>query len=514
MSADSLPVLTDLTAVEQRLIDYARRGQVLVCGDLPVDDLADDTDPSREIRATLIRELLLGRRGDLDPRGVRVQGARITGLLDLDHVQAIVGLELRKCVLPDPLSTGDAVLPWLSLQDSVIDTLHALGLRTTSNLWLAGVRLDAGGGAISLIGAHIGGYLICDGATITNSGGAALYADSLHVERNLTVRKAQIAGRGHDGALRLISAHVGGDLDCAGAKITNDTGAALLGDEARVDGNAFLMKLRARGAGEQLTISFAAARIRSQLDLAGVDVANPSGFLVDLEAASVGELGLPSDTVCPDGAASGTCRHATRIDLDGFSFAALDPMTWRQWLHLIQCHTESYRPQPYQQLAAVERAAGHDGNARRILIAQQDDLRRRAPRALGGRLTRAFHWLWGALAGYGYRARRTALALLLALLAAGVLGYAAGQVTSRPGHHAAERTVTPGVACSTVELVGLGLDRGLPLGPTGLRSRCDLDTGTGWGEAFTVAVWLVQAAVWGLATLALAGYTGLIRKTG
>jgi hypothetical protein len=53
----------------------------------------------------------------------------------------------------------------------------------------------------------------------------------------------------------------------------------------------------------------------------------------------------------------------------------------------------------------------------------------------------------------------------------------------------------------------------LPLGPTGLRSRCDLDTGTAAGQVFTVLLWVVQAAVWGLATLALAGYTGLIRKT-
>jgi hypothetical protein len=63
-----------------------------------------------------------------------------------------------------------------------------------------------------------------------------------------------------------------------------------------------------------------------------------------------------------------------------------------------------------------------------------------------------------------------------------------------------------------VELVGVGLDRGLPLSPTGIRARCDLNTDSTAGQWFTVAVWGVQAAVWGLATLALAGYTGLVRK--
>jgi hypothetical protein len=156
------------------------------------------------------------------------------------------------------------------------------------------------------------------------------------------------------------------------------------------------------------------------------------------------------------------------------------------------------------------------GTARHILIAQQQDLRHRAPASLGGWLTRRFHWLWGALAGYGYRARRTALALLVALAAAGLVSVWAGHVTTGAGRHAAEHTTTsaaPGTSCSTVELIGLGLDRGLPLGPTGLRTRCDLDTGTTAGQLFTVALWVVQAAVWGLATLALVGYTGLIRKT-
>ena len=165
----------------------------------------------------------------------------------------------------------------------------------------------------------------------------------------------------------------------------------------------------------------------------------------------------------------------------------------------------------------MERAAGHDGNARRILIIQQQDLYRRAPRALGGWWTRRFHRLWGLLAGYGYRARRTAIALLLVLLLAGALGLWAGHVLTDGSHHAAERTATftdqTGQTCSTVELIGVGLDRGLPLSPTGVRTRCDLNTGTDWGQVFTVAIWLVQAAVWGLATLALAGYTSLIRKT-
>lgn len=97
----------------------------------------------------------------------------------------------------------------------------------------------------------------------------------------------------------------------------------------------------------------------------------------------------------------------------------------------------------------------------------------------------------------------------MAIVLAGALGWWAGQVVTRPGRYSA---TTPAVPCSFIERVGLDLDRGLPLGFTCLRAHCDLDTATRKGQAFTGAIWGVQGAVWGLVTLALAGYTNLVRK--
>lgn len=157
----------------------------------------------------------------------------------------------------------------------------------------------------------------------------------------------------------------------------------------------------------------------------------------------------------------------------------------------------------------------NDNNARAVLITQQDELHRRAPEALGGRFGRWRHRLWGWLGSYGYQAHRLVAALGVVLALAGGLAYVAGQVQTRPGHHAAERIAPAslsGTPCSTVELIGVGIDRGLPLGTTGLPARCDLDTGTRRGQAFTAVLWLLQALLWALATLAIAGYTGLVRK--
>jgi len=84
-----------------------------------------------------------------------------------------------------------------------------------------------------------------------------------------------------------------------------------------------------------------------------------------------------------------------------------------------------------------------------------------------------------------------------------------GSSRGRAGGSSDEQPNTP---CSLTEQIGLGIDRGLPLGATGLRDRCDLDTTSRGGQTITIAIWTVQALVWALATLAIAGYTGLIRK--
>jgi hypothetical protein len=333
------------------------------------------------------------------------------------------------------------------------------------------------GGSLSLGNARLSDLFMA--GHVRNDLGPAIHADGMHVDGTVVLKWAQVAGVGEDGAIWLLGAHVGG-VRIAESEIRNDSGPALFADQLQSKGILRLHRTTMSGAGDDATIRLAGASVGGHFSMIDTTVTHPSGLL---------------------------------WDLNDFSYASLGGVDWRFWLDMIRNHTKEYRPSPYQQLAAVERAAGHDGNARNILIAQQHDLRHRSPSALGGWLTQRFHWLWGALAGYGYRARRTALALLIALVASGGVTLWAGHVSTGPGSYAAERTATSGTQCSTVELIGLGLDRGLPLGPTGLRSRCDLDTESTAGQVFTVLLWVVQAAVWGLATLALAGYTGLIRKS-
>ncbi|MCR6484772.1 hypothetical protein M8542_18245 [Amycolatopsis sp. OK19-0408] len=510
-----------MTEDEHAVVEAARLGIVLTCSTLSVEQLAEDEDPAHEVRAELLRELLIGLHGSLDPRGVRIKGARIVGALDLAHVCTKTGLELQNCFVPEPITMSDARLSWLSLAGSRLAGVAADGLRIEGDLDMSNARVvtSSDWGAVLAADAHIGGFFDLEGAEITNDSGPALMADRLEAGSDLRLENLRAAGSGARGAIRMVSARVRGQLSLIDAEVTNGTGPAVTADRLQVEGHVLLWNARIAGSGTEGAVWLLGAKISGVLDFTNnAKISNTGGVGLQLQGLHVeADALLPASLVCVASKSRGRCNHPGRINLDGFTFSALHKATWREWLHLIRFHTPAYRPGPYQQLAAVERAAGHDGNARRILIAQQRDLYRRAPKELGNWLTRRFHWLWGRLAGYGYLARRTAAALLFALALAGGLGFWAGHVVDA-GHHAAERPASfdapVGKPCTTIELVEVGLDRGLPLSPTGVRTRCDLNPAVATGGLFTVAIWLVQAAVWGLATLALAGYTGLVRKIG
>ncbi|MGA9310301.1 MAG: hypothetical protein WBV74_08010 [Pseudonocardiaceae bacterium] len=596
------------------------------CSKLTVEQLAATENPRYTIRAELLRELVLGRSGErLDPLGVRVHGARITGMLDLTHVPAAVGIELRGCVFERPVLMVSARLPWLTLAGSQLCALDCDGLQVDGDVLLGdgftatgqsdygavrllgahvkgqlnlngarltnetgpaligdGLHIDGdvfGGGfiatghgelgAVRLPGAHIVGQLNFNGAELANQAGPALIGDGLHVDGGLVLAEgftasghyergavrlpgARISGQlnlagatlvnpagpaligdhlevyggvfldgftatghGEDGVVRLPDAHITGQLNLDRAELTNAVGAAFIGDHLRVDSDMFAEGLIATGHSQDGAVRLADAHISGQLNFSQAQLTNPAGPVLDLEDAEAKHLFLPAQVICPHAAAktSRCAAPAHQLTLCGLTYTSLHAVDWREWLHLIIHHTRVYRPQPYRQLAAALRASGHESAAREVLICQQQDLRRRGD--IGGPLGKGAHWLWGALAGYGYRSSRAVLALLLVLMIAAGLGVAAGHVSLGSGQYVTahtSQTQNPGSPCSLVEQIGVGIDRSVPLTPARIGNRCDFDTSSPAGEAFTVSTWVLQALVWTLAALAIAGYVGLIRK--
>ncbi|MEU4294995.1 hypothetical protein AB0E63_42805 [Kribbella sp. NPDC026596] len=393
-----------------------------------------------------------GASGDA---AVRLVGADIGGQLDLSRAKL----------------TNEASGP----------ALAADGLRVTRGLYLRGFTAIGSGelGAVRLPGAHIGGQLDATDAWLTNTSGAALHADSLHVDENLLLRGAFVAvGSGELGAVRLPGAHIGGQLDAAGAVLSNTSGPALIADALQVGQHLFLRRgFAAIGAGELGAVRLPNAHIGGQLAV---------------DPSAIKDPGLNPDTLM----------------VDGLEYAGLPAkVTVDEWLDVLKHQTTKYTPQPYRQLAAATQAAGWDRETRKILIAQRRD--QLGTTAITDRTERAWAKLTGVVLGYGYQPWRALLFLLGVVAVAIALTLGLG---SHGGLAHPRGSASPGSACTTVEQIGVALDLSLPLIKTGARDACNTTTTTA-GDIITISGWTLQLAAWALATLFIAGFTSAVRKT-
>lgn len=521
----------------QRLIDHVTRGELL---DLAAGESVDEAamrswGEDRTIEATVVRDILRGRLApDPDPHGLQLRGARITGRLDAENLTTDVALSLFDCLLTEGMVARNAHLPYLVLDRCRLEHPDASPLAASSltasrlsleeatvvaatesaavsliNARISGVvdcsgarlfnpdgrALDADGlqcggglylrdgfeavgdgelGLVRLVGADIE-LLDCTGAKLRNGSGPALMADGMRAAQGVRLRAGfEAVGTSDAGAVRLLQACIG-ELACTGGKIRNYTGPALAFHDLRVDGNALLRRgFEALGSGEFPTIQLPGVRISGTLDLDPARLEHPD----------------PSH----------------RLDVDGLEYGDLAE-SWQGWLDLLRDATPYYAPQPYQQLAAAQRAAGHDRDARAVLIAQRHDQLRRAATSRGERAWGRLTWI---TLGYGYQPWRALLGLLAIVLAAVFLA-----VLGPGAHGGLSRTVpkdATAVSCSTVDRIGVGLDFGLPLIKTGARSDCTT-TDTAAGQALTATGWTLQACAWAFATLFVAGFTSAVRKT-
>ena len=221
--------------------------------------------------------------------------------------------------------------------------LDAYSLQVGQGMHLFGGFTAAGSSgfcAVNLTGAHIG-RLLCDGATLRNDSGPALVAyGGLQVGQGVFLRRgftATATGAGDKGAITLTGARIGGQLDCTGAALRNDSGPALIAGGLQV--------------GQDM-----------HLTGGGADVA------VDLTGAQVGGT-LVFDPARLEQAAD---PHG-RLAVDGLTYAGVpQQISVRDWLDLLRDGTPGYAAQPYQQLAAGYRALGDERQAREILMAQRD----------------------------------------------------------------------------------------------------------------------------------------------
>ena len=293
---------------------------------------------------------------------------------------------------------------------------------------------DGSQGAVCLSNTTVGGRLALRNAFLSNDTGPALMADYLTVKDDAAgceeARNGLTAiGCGASGAVCLAAATINGQLSLSGSTLANATGPALVADFAQINGGVLLDQgFVAVGTGPAGAVSLTDASVGRELRCAGRFVSPAEaggtplvalnltrtragtlqlgdqhhGFLLDglLELDGLRYTGLPGlgdlDRLGPrppggHGRSWRTVRSGQAVGPHGDNVA--------QWLWWLRRCTTQYRAQPYEALAAAYGGAGYDDLARRILVAQRDDVRDRGSlspvRKLGQYCAK---WL----TGYGY----------------------------------------------------------------------------------------------------------------
>src|SRR2546421_9892316 len=164
--------VSELTECEQKLWQAAATGALL---DLQVgDDELDSPEKwaewgsERTLRAEIIADLLIGNGDAVSEgvRGVRLQGARITGELNLEAATLRCPLALLGCSFEKGIILEEAMAVSVRLSGSHVPSVNARQLRTRGDLRFDREFRVLGG--VDLNGAHISGQLDYTGGQFSN----------------------------------------------------------------------------------------------------------------------------------------------------------------------------------------------------------------------------------------------------------------------------------------------------------------------------------------------------------
>jgi len=313
-------------------------------------------------------------------------------------------------------------------------------------------------------------------------------------------------GKGAAGTLNFAALKSRGQVQFKRSIVENGSGPAVVLQDCEIGGalvfsDAFL----GRGAGRHATVQLDGAHVRSGLHLDNAKICNsmPNGSAISLASARVeGRLFV------------GEIATLGLITWSGLTYDGLPiGIDIQSMLRLLKTTTPVYDPQPYRQLAAACHAAGHEKDTKTVYVDQQRDYTRRGLR--GEPAKKMGRWLLGVFIGYGWRPFR-ALYWLLALFCAAALGsaiYLAPNHLIQTTQSAQPAVLASGGKCSVTQSIGFAADVVFPVVRIGARSRCDIPPGPASSPWLLGGVWLTQLAGWALATLFIAGYTGIVRKT-
>ncbi len=300
---------------------------------LDVTPSGDAPGDGHVVPAEALRALCRTPADQLDPRGIRLRGALVQGLLDLSHVALDVPLLFDDCTFTDAPLLEQAALPALAFRGCRLPGLLGNGLRVAGDLDLSGAVVEGSAktsastsreAAVWLCEASVGGRLLLVGTALRAPEGArALQGDRLRVGGPARLLE-DFESRGE---VRLLGADIGGSLDLTGASISDrHEGIALELSDAVIGGNLYLIPNQAgRPARLEGRLDLSGTRVSGQMLLRSAEiVAVPgrrSGYhRLERPASALTGMGLVVDG---DITFEGGCRAVGGLDLTGCEAASV-----------------------------------------------------------------------------------------------------------------------------------------------------------------------------------------------
>jgi hypothetical protein len=470
---------------------------------------------------TDIRAKRLVHRG-----GLCIANATLDAVLDLESAEVSFYVGLQNCRLPG---------------------LMAPGATLKNNLYLKRCRVD---GEVNLLGATISGQFQCQGALFLNRGGDTLNADRVVIGSSVYLSQGFRAV----GAVRLTGANITGQLDCEKGFFLNRNGTAINADNAKLGSDMRISQgFRAKGA-----VRLPGAKIVGQFDCTGGSfwVAKEDEIALNLECSTLLDsifldpkkvngtillhravvnkcLRMVSPTLAKAsldlrGAKIGLLYDASaswpkqgKLHLDGFHYESIycdAPLTAKErldWLgHQPQ---DQFLPQPYEQLAKFYQRAGHDSDARTVRIAKED---KRLEHMHGQPFQSLFWQLAGHTIGYGYKPQMVLVPLsMLILLCAFMfwLGYPEYMTKTISYDYASNSTYQDkGSAIASdypaFQPIIYSIDVALPIVDLQQERYWMPNSKSEFGHFYWIVNWTEVLLGWFLASMGIAGATGIIRK--
>jgi hypothetical protein len=287
MGAEGDAVLMwQLTKQERMLWEAFPAGRRVTLGDGDAEHGAQ-WGQARVVRAEVIRALVARSRGATREGvpAIRLNGARITGSLDLRFATVEYALSLRSCYFDSKVELHGVRCREIDFTGSYLP--HGLRASTADidgHLMLDRATVD---NSVRLIAAHIRGALFMDGAHLSGVDSAgtclAFEADIVKIDGDMQCRD----GFRTEGEMRLPGAVIGDSLCLEGAHLANAGRCALQAARSTIGGDLLCGKSFV-AEGE---MDLADAVIEGRLSLEGANLCRPGGQALNASRLRVhGEL--------------------------------------------------------------------------------------------------------------------------------------------------------------------------------------------------------------------------------